>query len=274
MRQQAAQRRCARLGRPAGEGYSPAALSTERDDAVFAAGLPVELADGGWWRATLSTLAALMLRPGASFRAVEEPVSHGPALSFIASLRLPTWGALMSVFLVSWFTAPPDTMSAIKSSIASDLLGLQLSQVASFWLLLMVPLRIPVVYFLAGLWGHIVMALTGGAHRSIGASMRALGFAFAPFALVVGILEVGIVLLDLSPELWAIVFGTTAAFAWAAAAFALARTHETTVVRGLFVALVPLLVFCIDAGGAAAFELAHLPWVPPVDSPYYLPTSP
>jgi hypothetical protein len=249
-------------------------LNRERDDAVFAAGLPVELAEGGWWRATVSTFAALLLRPGASFRAVEEPVSHGPALSFIASLRLPTWGALMGVFLASWITAPPDTMSAIKASVASDVLGLQLSQVASFWLLLMVPLRVPVVYFLAGLWGHIVMALTGGAHRSIGASMRALGFAFAPFAFVVGVLEVGLVLLELSPEIWTIVFGTSAAFAWIAAAFALARTHEATVLRGFFVALVPLLVFCVDAGGAAAFELAHLPWVPPVDSPYYLPAAP
>jgi hypothetical protein len=249
---------------------------TERDDAIFAAGLPVELAPGNWWRATLSTFVALLFRPGASFRAVEEPVAHGPALAFVASLRLPTWAVVMAVYLLRWIDAPPDTFAVIKSSVAADVLGLQLAEVTSIWLLMMVPLRIPVLYFAAGLSGHIVMALTGGANRSIGASMRALGFAFAPLALVVGVLEFGLVLFGLSAEVWIVTFAAVALIVWVMASFALARTHEATVVRALFVALVPLAVVCIDAAGSAAFEIQQLPFLaaPAPEAAYLLPAPP
>lgn len=257
-------------------GYSPPALgsSTPRDEDIFGAGLPVEVAHGGWWRATLATLTSLLVCPNRSFRAVEEPVAHGPALAFIVSLRLPTWGVLMALYLISWVEAPPDTLAPIRSSVASEALGLQLADVCATWMLLMVPLRIPIIYFAAGLAGHMVMTLTGGAHRSIGASMRALGFAFAPLALVVGALELGLVVFGLSPEMWTIVFASTTSIAWVAASIALARTHEATVVRGLFVSLVPLLVFCGDAVGAASFELESLPFASPVDTDYKLPLPP
>ena len=49
-----------------------------------------------------------------------------------------------------------------------------LAEALSSWLVLMVPVGMPLLYFLGGLMAHIGMALTGGASRSIGASMRAI----------------------------------------------------------------------------------------------------
>lgn len=242
----------------------------KKSDAIFAPGLPVEVESGAWWRLCVSTLGAVSLRAGRSFRAVEEPVRHAPALAFIATLRLPTWIVLFLVALIEWWQQPAGTEQAIDTTAATQLLGLQLGQVLSVWSLFMVPLRIPVLYFLCGLVGHMIMALTGGAHRSIGASMRALGFAFAPMWGVVALLELAAARSWITPEQWLAVFGVSAVLSWGLGAIALGRTHGTTILRGVFVALLPLLVFCVDAYGAALFELAWDPMVGPPAPPAYL----
>ena len=45
-----------------------------------------------------------------------------------------------------------------------------LARVLSLWILLMIPVGLPLLYFIEGLVAHVGVALTGGASRSIGAS--------------------------------------------------------------------------------------------------------
>ena len=236
--------------------------------------MPVEVSGAPWWSRTVRTLAQLILHPSASFRGVCEPVVHGPVLRYLIPLRLPPWGLVMGALFLRWATAEPGPVP-IRTSLATDVVGLQLGQVLAIWALLLVPLRIPLLYFFGGIAAHVVMTLTGGAHRSIGATMRAFGYALSPLLLVVGALEVPLVLSNLSPELWFVVFGGASLVCLVLAGFALARTHDTPLTRAFVVAIVPMVLVSAVEYSAASLELAHVPFAPdPVRGPYHLPPPP
>ncbi len=249
--------------------------SAPRGEAVFAPGLPVEVDHDGWWRRVGRTLAQICLWPARSFDAVEEPVHHGPALAFIASLVIPSWLIAVTVGLIDWYSLPADSEAPIRQTVATGLVGLQLGQVMAVWSTLMTPLRIPVLYFLVGLGGHVIMALTGGARRSIGASMRALGFALAPVFAVFAALELLLAVRMLDPVIWQWTFVSWTVIGWGLSAIALSRTHGSTVIRGLFVVLVPVAIFAAFAFAGASFELDYLPFLgAPERSPYLLDLPP
>jgi hypothetical protein len=226
--------------------------------------LPVEVPGGGWWASCARTLAQIVAHPNQSFRSVLEPVAHTTVLRFLFSVRLVPWGVAVGALFVRWLSTDPGAVAPIRTSIASQMVGLQLAQVVSLWALISVPLLIPFLYFLSGIAAHVVMALTGGAHRTIGATLRAIGYSSSVLVLVVGALEVPLLLADLAPEIWAIAVGSVVVLSWWLMAVALARTHGTGLVRGFLVAIVPLAVIVSVVGGMASLELAHLPFGEPV----------
>lgn len=243
--------------------------------------LPIEAdRDGGWLRRCGKTLVQLLSSPSASFRAVEEPVSHARVLLFLATLRLPLWLLTMGWMAVDGWLTRDDIGPMRWPSVIGVQLGTfaeatgnpffpaaQFADVLRLWLLLMIPLGLPLLYFFGGILAHSAMAMTGGARRSIGASMRAFGLAIAPALLVVGILDFAVIVLDATPEVWA----GTAAFAgllsFGLIAIALARTHSTSLVRGFLVALLPAAFFVAALTGRGLLETPRVPFMPDPELP-------
>lgn len=246
--------------------------------------LPLETDLGkGWLGRCVRTLVQIFTRPEASFRMVEEPVGHARVLAFLATLRLPLW--LLAVVWVGWpymvelgawivgkelsFVDLVGVSGELKRpSVIGNVIGAQFADALRIWLLLLVPLGLPMLYFFGGILAHAGMALTGGARRSIGASMRAYGLALAPSLVLVGLLDFLLVVFDLPPELWLDVLAFAGVSALILLAIALARTHVTSVFRGLLVALVPTLVFVALTGGRGLLEHSRLPFMeaPKVDN--------
>ena len=265
----------------------PRARLTALGDRLLASGgpwsaLPVEWRSGGesaeealpsWsWRLR-RTLGALLRRPYRSFLEVQEPVSHGVVLGLLAALRLPLWAILVATLglRAALGGAPPAQLRP-----AHELLDPGLVDVLSLWLLLMVPVGLPILYFFGGVFTHVALALTGGAPRSIGATLRANGYALA-FPLL------GVALLDLL--LYLGLLGGSLPYLGALAALslfyfhqlgqALAGTHGIAGlarIRGFLVALVPVALFAAVTAGRALLELPDLPgWSPAPFSPYLIP---
>jgi hypothetical protein len=235
--------------------------------------LPIEAdRDGGWLRRTSKTLLQLLTSPNASFRAVEEPVSHARVLLFLATLRLPLWLLTVGWLAVdAWLTR--DLIGPMKlPSVLGDMLGAQFADVLRLWLLLMIPLGLPMLYFFGGILAHASMALTGGARRSIGASMRAFGLALAPSLLIVGILDFAVMVYDVEPEPWAGTVAFVGLLGYALLAVGLARTHATSLIRGLLVALLPVAFFVAALSGRGLLETTRFPFMPePELDPSYIP---
>src|SRR4029079_8496697 len=128
--------------------------------------MPVEVrAVRGWLRSCVRTLARTLARPSESFRRVPEPVAHGRVLGYLATLRLPAWALLVGIegVRVASNATPPLPLRSIHT-----LLDPPLVQALTAWLVLMVPVGLPMLYFFGGLLAHLGIALTGGASRSIG----------------------------------------------------------------------------------------------------------
>jgi hypothetical protein len=233
--------------------------------------LPLETDTGKRWLVRcVKTLVQLVVSPGASFREVEEPVAHGRTLAFLATLRLPLWFLALSWALIRWVVA--DGPGELKrTSVLGEVIGAQFADVLRLWLLLLVPIGLPMLYFFAGVLAHIGMALTGGARRSIGASMRAVGLALAPSMLLVGILDFMLVALDASPEVWLILIGLAAVLAAGLLTVAMARTHSTSVIRGILVAILPLAFFVSVTAGRGLLEFYRLPYMPAPEIDSYAP---
>lgn len=231
--------------------------------------IPLEQPGTGWITAVRRTLAALLLHPSASFAVCPEPISHGRVLAFIATLRLPLWVVLLVTLGASELAAEVATPEPMRS--IYQVIDPPLAQVLSVWLVLMVPVGMPLLYFIAGLVAHVGVALTGGAPRSIGASMRAIGYALGPALLVVGGLDVPLYLGRVeAPVYLAIVAVTGVAFLWLVA-FGLSRTHRVSLARGFLVGVLPTAVFLGVTLGRAALELTLLPGFPEPSSPYFVP---
>lgn len=234
--------------------------------------LPLETDLGRSWLARCAkTLVQLLSSPSASFRVVDEPVAHARVLGFLATVRLPLWclGLVWAGF--AWLTAEgPGPLE--RPSVIGELIGAHFADVLRLWLLLLVPLGLPLLYFFGGILGHMAMALTGGARRSIGASMRAVGLALAPSLLLVGVCDLLVVGLDLEPEIWIAVVVVATLSALVLLAVALARTHTTTWIRGLLVAVLPLVLFVSVTLGRGLLEYYRLPFMaaPPIEhyAPY------
>lgn len=225
--------------------------------------LPLEADIGkGWLGRTVKTLGQLIVSPGASFRIVEEPVAHARVLAFLATLRLPGW--LIALAVAGWQWSTIDVPNELRRPSVIGLLtsDAQFADALRLWLLLMVPLGLPTLYFFGGIVGHVGMALTGGARRSIGATMRAVGLALAPALLIIGILDACVVAFGLEPELWLMALALAVGSTLVLLAVALARTHSTSLVRGVLVAILPVALFAAVSTGRGLLEFPRMPFMP------------
>lgn len=223
----------------------------------------------GWsWRVRQS-LFALLARPRRSFVYVQEPVDHAAALRFLLSVRLPLWGLLLVVLLARALQGPS---TAIEVRPAHDLLDPRLTDAVSLWGLLMTPVGVPLLYFCLGIAAHVAVALTGGAPRSIAASMRAVGYATAPALLGVAILDLPLYLGVLPSVAYAGALAALTAMVFVLTGNALTGTHQIAAARGFVVALVPAVLFAATQAARALLVLPELPgWAPPQGMPYFVP---
>lgn len=233
---------------------------------------PIALEDtdaGSWLTRVRRTLTSLVLRPGRSFRVCPEPIDHGRVLRFLATLRLPPWIALLVVLGIQHLTAPEGSGVPMRSIYA--LLEPPLARVLSLWVVLMIPVGLPLLYFVSGLLAHIGVALTGGASRSIGASMRACGYVLGLALLILGLVDIPLYLDQVPGIVYVVVLGAVGLAYWILVGVALARTHQMSVPRGWMAALLPTLVLVTVTMGRAALELSEVPGLPAPGGPYALP---
>jgi len=227
---------------------------------------------GPMWR-FLNTLGQLVTKPRQSFAHVHEPVAHGAVLKFLAYVRLPLWAVTLALVLrgMDWSEAP----EAIVLRPIHDVLDPQLTAAMSLWLLLMIPVGLPLLYFVSGLTSHVALTLTGGAPRSIAASMRATGYALALPLILVAALDVvvhtgGIVVLPEGAFLVAI--SVLVLVYIRQLAYALAGTHNISLVRCMFVSLVPVALLAGLTFARGYLELPTFPgWSPHLGAPFFIP---
>ncbi len=243
---------------------------TSPPPAIRGSAIPVEQpGDGGWASRVVRTLIQLQFHPSASFRRCPEPVEHGRILRFLGTLRLPPWIVLLS--LLGWQLVTRDGPEPIPTRSIHQVLEPPVAEALSTWLLLMVPVGLPLLYFFGGLFAHIGIALTGGAPRSIGATMRAVGLALGPALLAVALLDVPLYLGHMPGTVYVWVMAFVGVMFLVHVGIAVARTHQIALARGFLVALLPLFTLMGATLGRAALELEELPFVPPPASPYYVP---
>lgn len=232
--------------------------------------IALEDADAGSWLARVrKTLTSLVLRPGQSFRVCPEPIDHGRVLRLLATLRLPPWIVLLAALAIQHATTPEGSGVPMRSVYA--VLEPPLARVLSLWVVLMIPVGLPLLYFVSGLLAHIGVALTGGASRSIGASMRACGYVLGLALLVIGIVDIPLYLDQVPGVVYLGVLALVALVYWVLTGIALARTHQVGVPRGWMAALLPTLVLVAVTFGRAWLELTDVPGLPTPGGPYALP---
>ncbi len=226
--------------------------------------LPIEVPESranetrasGWWARSGRTLAALLVHPNACFRAFPEPVDHGLVLKFLATVRLPLWVALLLALAVRHGLR--DTPEPMRIVAIHAFLEPALVQALSVWSLLLVPVGIPLVYFLAGLLAHASLDLAGGAPRSIGATMRAVGYAIAPGLMLISVLDLVVYLFYPSGMMYFVGVTLIATLLVPRLALALASTHGVHVVRGVFAAMLPLALVCTSMVARHVLDLEDL----------------
>lgn len=232
--------------------------------------VPTELrVEGTWLRRCARTLLGVVVSPQRVFLRCPEPIDHGTALRFLATLRLLPWLALV-VWLGAAFVLSPER-DVVSSRSIHVVLDPAMLEALSVWLLVMVPVGMPLLYFVCGLVSHVAVGLTGGASRSVGASMRAVGYAMGPALLGIALLDVLIFTVGLDAKLFLLVAGgLILAFLWSASV-GLARTHQIHLLRATLVALLPTVLLFAAFAGRAALMLDDLPWLPEPPSPYVVP---
>lgn len=221
-----------------------------------------------WIAACIATLVRVYRRPTASFRRCPEPVAHGRVLGYLATLRLPAWALLLAIEASRLMG---DRTPALPLRSIHNFIEPPLAQALSAWLVLMVPVGLPLLYFVGGLLAHVGIALTGGASRSIGASMRAVGYAAGPTLLVIALLDLPLYLMDVP---WLVYFAailTSIANFLVSCGLALARTHQFSRFRGLAVSLLPAALLLAVTAFRAALVLRVIPGLPVPEQAYYVP---
>jgi hypothetical protein len=236
----------------------PLRLPTEEDDA-----------GGHWVGRVVRTLAMVLARPLGAFEEVREPVRHAKVLRYLAILRLPPWAVLIVLFGARLLTAEgpaPVQSLPIHAYVDPALVG-----ALSTWLLLMIPVGLPMLYFFSGLVAHVGIALTGGAPRSIGATLRAVGYALGPALLAIGLLDIPLYLRVLPPAIHRIVLLVFAVQFLIWSGMVVARSHRISWIRGLVVCIPPTLLLLSVSAARAALEWTDLLGVAPPASPYFVP---
>jgi len=222
-----------------------------------------------WLQACARTLARTLARPAESFRRCPEPIAHGRVLGYLATLRLPAWAVLVGILGVQTLLRdgpPPMPLRSIHT-----ILDPALAQALSAWCVLMVPVGLPLLYFFGGLVAHVGIALTGGAPRSIGATMRAVGYALGPALLAIAVFDLPLYLGHVGGIAYLAVVGVVSLAFLVLAGLALARTHQISTPRGFLVALLPALVLAGVTGARAALVLDELPGLEQPANPYWVP---
>jgi hypothetical protein len=227
---------------------------------------PPEL-PGLWWRVAAS-LGVLLRRPRASFSHVHEPVAHAAVLRLLHAVRLPAWLVLLAVLAARAGGDPEATVLRPVHAVLDP----RLTEVLSLWLLLMVPIGVPLLYFALGVATHVSLALTGAAPRSIAASMRAAGHALAPSLLALALLDLPLQLGALPGTAYLAVLAALLLLYFHQLGQALTGTHAISPIRGHVVAIVPVAIVAAVQLGRALLVLPDLPgWVPSAQHPYFVP---
>ncbi len=214
-------------------------------------------------------MVELVTSPAKSFAVCPEPIDHGRVMRFLATMRLLPWALLIVLLGVRSMNASETAgipMRAIYTVVEPSL-----ARVLSLWVLLMIPVGLPLLYFIEGLVGHVGVALTGGASRSIGASMRACGYVLGLVLLVVALVDIPLYLGMVPGDVYLVVLAALAVLHWGLLGIALAKTHQVSVIRGWLVAVLPTLVFVAVTVARALPELAEIPGLPAPGGDYALP---
>ena len=200
--------------------------------------------------------------------------THASVLGYLATLRLVPW--VLLDHMARRFVRKPAGPSPepIATRPIHRIVDPALAESLATWLLLMVPVGMPLLYFCGGLLAHIGVALTGGAARSIGASMRATGYALGPALLGIAWFDLPLYTIGLDARVYAVFLALAGFVFFYVCAVAMARTHQIHIVRGVVVSLLPL---CLLVGVTAARGALILdaPWLeemlPGQPSPYWVP---
>ena len=176
---------------------------------------------------------------------------------------------LVTVLAIGFLTS--DGPEPVPTRSVHAFLDPALGRALSTWLVILVPVGMPLLYFAAGLFAHIGIALTGGAPRSVGTTMRAVGYALAPVVLAVGVLDIPLYLHMLPGQVYLGVVVVLGLLLLVLCGVGLARTHRISVTRGFLVALLPLIVWSAATVGRAVLELDRVPGMPTPSSPYWVP---
>lgn len=225
--------------------------------------------DGGWVRRCLRTFLGVLRSPRTLLERCPEPINHGAALRYLASLRLVPWLLLVGWLGVSWVMSPEREVAPSRGiHVFADP---SLLEASSVWLLLMVPVGMPLLYFVCGLISHVAVGLTGGASRSVGASMRAVGYAMGPALLGIAVTDIVLFTTGLQATLFAALVAVLLLVFLRNAAWGLAGTHQIHLVRALLVSLLPAAVLLVAFMGRALPLLDDVPWLPEPPSPYVVP---
>ncbi len=232
--------------------------------------IPTESRSGGRWLGRCSrTLLGVIAAPRYLFARCPEPIDHGRALRYLATLRLLPWGVLVVWLTVTFLRA--DGPQPVPTRSIHAFVDPAMGKAVSVWLVLMVPVGMPLLYFLCGLVSHVAVGLTGGASRSVGASMRAVGYAMGPALLGVALLDIPLYTVGIEGGLYlGITQGLVLSFLWAAG-FGLAQTHQIHPLRGFLIALLPTALLAAAIVGRAVLQLDVVPGMPVPSSPYWVP---
>lgn len=216
-----------------------------------------------------ASLSVLVRRPRASFAHVHEPVAHDAVLRLLQALRLPLWLVLVAVIAAQHLGDPE---GAIILRPIHDVLDPRLAGILSIWLLLMVPIGVPLLYFSLGIATHVALTLTGGAPRSIAASMRAAGYALAPVLLVVAAIDLPLHLGRMSGTSYLVALAAIGLLYFHQLGQALTGTHAISPLRGYIVAVIPVAMVLAVQLGKALLVLPDFPgWEAVPEHPYFIP---
>jgi hypothetical protein len=217
-----------------------------------------------------ASLGVLVGRPRATFAHVQEPVNHGAVLKLLHAVRLPLWLALIAVLGAVQLTSGGDEAFVLRP--AHELLDPRLCEILSLWLVLMVPIGVPLLYFTLGVATHVALTLTGGAPRSIAASMRATGYALAPVFILIGLVDIPLHLGALPGTAYLAMLAAIGLLCFHQIGQALTGTHAISWLRGYVVAVVPVVIVLAVQLARALLVLPDLPgWAPPPGHPFFVP---